>query len=195
MIHVGKCGGSTVEQFLKKNNINFDVIHVQEAKFIGGRYVLVLRNPIERFISAFNWRYRLVVEEKTQSDRFPGEKEVLESYGSVQNLCENIHSFDINRTYVHHLKEDINFYLGDFLRHCTADNILGVITTENLNADLFHLFGIRNSIHLKHNKRDTILSNVQRDNLRAYLAKDYACIDKLHQLGVLSKEQYEILSK
>lgn len=65
---------------------------------INEKYVIVLRNPIKRFISAFNWRYKLVIDDKTQTNRFIGEKEILEHYNCVNNLAEKIKDFDINKT-------------------------------------------------------------------------------------------------
>ena len=55
--------------------------------------MIVIRNPIDRFISAFNWRYKLVVLDKTQEERFVGEKNTLIKYSRVNNLSENIGDF------------------------------------------------------------------------------------------------------
>ena len=111
-------------------------------------------------------------------------------------MAENIHSFDINKTYIHHIKENIDFYIGEFLQNCKKDNILGIIMTETLNDDIFKLFGIANVIHNnKNNPYDKTLSKNEYDNLKKYLEKDYACIDKLYELGLLSLDKYTILSK
>jgi hypothetical protein len=63
LIHIGKCGGFTVETVLKNNNYDFDSVHIQKCTFDSNKkYVIVIRNPISRFISAFYWRYKLVIK-------------------------------------------------------------------------------------------------------------------------------------
>jgi len=111
-------------------------------------------------------------------------------------LAEQISRFDINKNYIHHIKEDINFYLGDFLECCKKDNILGVITTENLDDDFNNLFGVT-TINVRENQNmyDSKISELGYTNLKKYLHKDYECIDKLYELGCLSEKQYGILSK
>jgi len=195
LIHIGKCGGSTVSTILKNNNINFQLTHIEKANFdMNEKYVIVIRNPIKRFISSFNWRHKLVVQDKTQENRFKGEKEILQYYKTANHLAENIFDFDINKTYIHHIKEDIHFYLGNFLTKCKKENILGIITTENMNHDIKHLFGIDNTLYInKNSKNNTILSQLGYDNLTKYLEKDFECIHKLYSLGCLSKEQYDNL--
>ena len=55
-VHLGKTGGSSAIAMLYKHGFNnFKVIHVQKVKYDPSKkYVLLLRDPIERFISAFN---------------------------------------------------------------------------------------------------------------------------------------------
>lgn len=50
-------------------------------------YLVVVRNPISRTLSAFNWRYKLVVEQDAQRHRFPGEYEALSRHGSLNSLA------------------------------------------------------------------------------------------------------------
>jgi len=197
LIHIGKCGGSTIYNYLKNNNFNFEIIHIKKCIFDSNKkYIILLRNPISRFISAFYWRYKLIIKNNTQLNRFHGEKNILEYYKSANNLAENITNFDITKNYIHHINEDINFYIGDFLQNCKKDNILGIITTETMNKDLFDLFGYSNIDHKnKGDEYDKNLSLLGYDNLKKYLSKDYDCINKLYNLGVLSDEKYKILSK
>jgi hypothetical protein len=137
LIHIGKCGGSTVASLLDKHNIRTRHVHIKKPVFNPrDKYLIVIRNPIDRFISAFNWRYKLVVLDETQKNRFPGERDILTKYATVNNLAENIAAFDVNKTYIHHIREDISYYLSDFLQKCKKENILGVVTQENLNHDM-----------------------------------------------------------
>ena len=117
VIHIGKCGGSTVLSELISNNIEHTNIHIQEAIYQPNKkYVIVLRNPVKRFISAFNWRYHLVCDSKIQQHRFENEHHILNNYQNIDNLCNDLkNNYNIfngtpsSKNYVHHLKEDIFF--------------------------------------------------------------------------------------
>jgi hypothetical protein len=203
LIHIGKCGGTTVRAELNKKEVRFKEKHLCQVRFNPSKqYIIVIRNPVSRFISAFNWRHKLVVRDKTQSNRFAGEKMRLEQYQTVSNLAENIYSqegklsldFTKPDNYIHHIREDINFYIGQFLDECDSKNILAVITTEHLEADLRHYFDIQLESHLRKNAQNTYLSPAAIDNLVKYLQKDFECIDKLHSLKLLSERQYAALS-
>ena len=75
LIHIGKCGGSTVCHELNDKNIKYQHAHMIEVKYEKNKnYIIVIRNPIGRFISAFNWRYKLVCDSKEQENRFINEK-------------------------------------------------------------------------------------------------------------------------
>jgi hypothetical protein len=199
IIHIGKCGGSTIEKILTKNNIEFNKIHITKPIFNKKyKYLITIRNPIDRFISAFNWRYKLVVLDKIQENRFEGEKDTLIKYGCVNNLAENITSFDINKSYIHHIYEDINFYLDDFLGKCKKENIIGILTQEDLQHDIKQIFNICDTnIHINQNNTiiNKYISSQGYDLLKNYLYKDYECINKLFAMGCLSDKQYKILSK
>ena len=202
IIHIGKSAGSVVCNTLKKNNIEFTQIHVQKAKFKENKkYVILLRNPITRFISAFNWRYKLVLIDKTQKERFYKEKNALEKYNNANNLAENIENYDDDEgeEYIHHIYEDINYYLSDFLRECKSENILGVITQENLFDDFRKIFNIEIDENVDSRKNKSGMSKDISDTgyklLKKYLWRDYECIEKLYKMGCLSKKQYRKLSK
>ena len=76
-IHIGKCGGSTITNELRSKNVKFSQIHDSQAIYQPNKnYVIVIRNPIKRFISAFNWRYYLVCDSKKQENRFKNEKNI-----------------------------------------------------------------------------------------------------------------------
>ena len=206
LIHVGKCGGATIRTTLHNNNskyysIKFYSIHTEVIKLKKNtKYVILLRNPVSRFISAFNWRYKLVILDKTQEDRFPNEKNVLEKYKNVNNLAENIEKYDDDyaEEYIHHIYEDINYYLSDFLQDCKKEDILGVITQENLDKDFKKIFKIDIENNLRVNEGDPSLSKKISYSgyklLKKYLWKDYECINKLYKMGCLSEKQYNNLT-
>ncbi|WCO02980.1 hypothetical protein [Psychroserpens ponticola] len=202
-IHIGKCGGSSVIEELKRKEIKFIEKHVAEVKFRSKKkYYIIIRNPISRFVSAFNWRYKLVVEDGVQKDRFEGEKAFLETYENVNTLAESIYNendelvldFKKEEFYIHHIKEDIDFYLGDVLKKCKKEHIIAVLATETLSEDIKRHFDINLTSHLKKNKKSTHLSNLAINNLVRYLKKDYDCIERLNNMNLLTETQYEKLS-
>jgi hypothetical protein len=200
VIHIGKCGGSTLRYILDKYAIKYELFHIAKPTFEENcKYVIIIRNPIDRIISAFNWRYKLVVLDKTQENRFAGEKNTLEKYKCINNFAEQIEHFDVSKTYIHHIYEDINFYLCDFLKNVKRENILGVITQENLIDDIKNIFNVCDDIcdtRVKYNSgTNKYISETGYNLLKKYLYKDYECINKLFSLGLLSDQQYDVLSK
>ncbi len=204
LIHIGKCGGSTVVRELERSDLSFYQVHIRPARYVKGKeYFIALRNLVSRFISAFNWRYKLVVLDQVQKDRFDGEYDLLKKFGDVNRLAEALYNnngdllIDLSNkdNYIHHLYEDIQFYLKDFLNDCPAENIGGVICTESLAEDMKRLFNIDVTRHDKKNKSmSTQLSPLAKENLNRYLKPEFDIIDKLNDMGVLTGEQYSILT-
>ena len=67
-IHIGKCGGSSLGQAINESEIikkrfkKITTIHLSKPPILKkARYLIVIRDPIERSLSAFNWRYKNVV--------------------------------------------------------------------------------------------------------------------------------------
>ncbi len=200
-IHIGKCGGTTVNKVLKSNNIKFIHIHCRKVIYKPNKnYVIVIRNPIQRFISAFYWRKYLVCDIKIQKNKFKNEQKIINKYKNVNNLCndlkKNLDIFNGNRSsgnYIHHLKEDIHFYLDNFIDKCPKKQIVGVICTETLNDDMKNIFNIDVSKHEKNNKYCKNVSDKSYEILKNYLSKDYKIIEKMFKKGWISNQQYNIL--
>ena len=202
IIHIGKCGGGTVCCELKSKNIKFSTFHIREVIYEPNKnYVIVIRNPIKRFISSFNWRYYLVCDNKIQENRFKNEKNILNHYKNVDNLCSDLEiTPDIfNGTpssgkYIHHLREDIYFYLKTFITKCPKKQILGVICTETLKDDMKNIFDIDVTIHDKNNsKYNKIITDKSYEILKTYLKNDYIIINQMYKNDWISDKQYEIL--
>jgi hypothetical protein len=205
-ISIGKCAGNTVNKTLRKMNYNLSIKHIVPVNYNPNKkYIILIRNPISRIISAFNWRLYNVCKTKLQESRFKGEQGILNKYKTINKLAEDLYNSDgsINISiskphfYIHHLYEDINFYIGNFLNECSPENIYGVIVTETINEDLNRLFNVDiNDIphYLKNKKYDTSLSELGYNNLKKYLHKDYECINKMYNMDIITKKQYDILS-
>ncbi len=96
--------------------------------------------------------------------------------------------------YVHHLKEDINFHIGDFLENCIPENVIGVVCTESLSEDMQVLFGIHvTSREMKNPSKDQVLTSAELSALRRYLKADYDCVQRLFDLNLIDERKYEIL--
>ena len=59
-IHIGKTGGSTIHEILKQKNIKFLEYHLKKQYKENEKYIIWLRNPLSRFVSAFNYISHLV---------------------------------------------------------------------------------------------------------------------------------------
>lgn len=125
VVHVGKSGGTFTRKILNMSPIlqlqfsTVRVVHAIKAPLHKeSRYLILVRDPISRSISAFNWRYSKVVL-GGEPGRFPNEARVLSRYESLSNLAENLYSEGtLNRSVdrdfrsIHHLRENISFHIA-----------------------------------------------------------------------------------
>ena len=104
----------------------------------------------------------MVVQTEEQRNRFPGEYDVLKKYHSLNNIAENLYDdkgnknslviSEINK--IHHLRENIYYYLGNFMKSCPPENIICVLTQENLEEDMLKYFNIKNASKEKYNPKN-----------------------------------------
>ena len=217
VVHIGKCGGSTVRlavaqsAFLGERFDKINVTHVSKVRYSQhDKYLIIIRNPIGRAISAFNWRYHLVVETEQQKERFEGEWKILKKYSTLNAISERLYTVDsdsLNQVVscefkiIHHLREDISFYLSDMLEQLRPGQVYGIIKQHSIAADCNLLLGP--NVNIQHKKRhgDNVpllkkeLSELARRNLRRYLHKDFVCILKLYNLGLITWNDFELLTR
>ena len=67
-IHIGKCGGSTIYTMLKSRFDNFKEYHLNKNYTPTEKYIIWIRNPLVRFVSAFNHSYTAVNYKFTKED-------------------------------------------------------------------------------------------------------------------------------
>ena len=88
-IHIGKCGGSSINKQLDKHKIIRNHVHIEIPIYKSGtKYLINIRNPISRFVSSFNWRlYRLLYEYKLddKTTTLNNELRILNKYENVNN--------------------------------------------------------------------------------------------------------------
>jgi hypothetical protein len=216
IIHIGKCAGGSVRKELKKHNIKYKETHIDKHNFDPNeQYIILLRNPIQRIISAFNFRKYVIEDKGWIKGKYDApnwmnelEKSMLFRYKSINQLAEDIYDDNNNLkldlrnwdNYLRHVRENIHWHLieqGNFLKKMNINNIKGVIVTETYNEDMKNIFNIDSTIHSKKikNKYDRHLSKKGYKNLKTWLKKDYECINILYNKNLISKKQFELLSK
>ena len=217
-VHIGKCAGSSLAELLPKSPIVANKYsHFYESHVNGVNldsecdYLISLRNPISRAISAFQWRKKLVLSDADpdQVSRFSGEKEVLDRYGSLSELSKHLYASDgklVQNTardfrLIHHLRESISFYLSPLLPILSKNNVFGIICQETFATDCERILGIydhdkvfeRKNFNKKEDYVRFTTDSCACGNLKRFLVEDYLCITQLWALGLLESEKYQIL--
>lgn len=215
LVHIGKCGGRSVKKALARSVLwhlryrRVVVWHTLSEKrpIEGADYVIVVRNPIRRALSAFNYRYSQVVLEDSDPREFSGEREALLRYATLNTLAEALYANgqiqeEACSAYnaIHHLgDESITEYLRPIIEAELCGQVVAVLRTESLLQDALNKMGLR--VGHKHDfgsksvEERSRLSEKAIKNLRSFLAEDYATLKKffektrtpsLHSSAVLS---------
>ena len=170
-------------------------MHVEKPLILKkAKYLIVIRNPIKRAISAFNWRFYLSEKDEAQRQRFDGEWEILNKYKMLNNLAEELYvndvlNMEVSKEFqkIHHIKQNIAFYLSELLSNITSDQIFCVISTETIYEDIINHLKVTDVKKFYENGKFTndtkkYLSENAYNNLKRYLHDDYRCIEKLLNL-------------
>lgn len=202
-VHIGKTGGSTLREGINNAQKNHIAAAVHRKKPVYNRrlkYIVAARNPIKRAESAFRYQYKRVVLERSNRG-YLGEKAVLEKYGTLNNIAEQLYHDDgsenkevhkeLNR--IGHIRTDIAFYLRDLLSRCQPCQIEAVLMQESLNDDIRRVFGYHNTHEVNRNtfvKQSESLTARARSNLAKFLAEDYEALTKLYCWGKIDPETF-----
>jgi hypothetical protein len=192
-IHIGKCGGVSVRLMLRQNSLSFKTTHTVRTDLIkvkNQEYLISVRNPIDRFCSAFYWRK---IKMEKQGQRYRGEKDFLDSHENINSLIANLDELRYN--YIHHASEGFDWYLKDFIKIITPKNIKGILFLNSLQEDFDNIFNTQ-SIPLWLNKvsTDYNLSDKERKILREYLEPDYLVLQDLFNIvGLKNRKTEEVL--
>lgn len=214
LIHVGKCGGLSLRNALTESprlSRDYDkilVAHLREPPVCqNAHYMIVIRNPIKRAISAFNYTYRRVVEKGVRRSESPEEYEILKKYKTLNSLAEQLyvrgylqHEVAADFEKIRHLHERISFYLRNFLAHVKPEQIQFVLAQETLDRDIEYILGVNNrhKIHcpgaiVEIDK--TFLSDEGYFNLKRYMADDYIALKQLLSICNTSHVDSDVLLK
>jgi len=215
LIHIGKCGGSTITRELREANFDFKHFHLQRPVAQPERcYVILARDPVARFVSAFNWRIHLYrsgglppanAMDRLSQMRHRVEEDFLFSFENANALAEQLVSagrFEVSPAAVlmgliGHVPQGFQWYLGELLDRIEPRQIAGVICTERLADDFEHLFGFRPAMELNRTGGNSCssLSEKGRANLSREFHLEYAVLQKLSAMaegaGVQMSMTYE----
>lgn len=194
LIHIGKCGGSALRRGLQSSDQYKDIptFHCKKPPFRKDlKYIIVARGPISRLVSAYRWRTLIVVKDGAQRKRYKGEYAALLKYGSLNSLAEALYDEagksnpvaqkDIKC--IEHIREDIAFHLSALLSKVSPGQIQAVLMQENLDEDIYRVFGYKNEHRVNHNLiRDSNeeLSPKALRNLLRFFHKDYEMLMRLY---------------
>lgn len=211
-IHIGKCGGVTLSKAIDGSEIvnrrftKITKVHVEKPPILSkASYLILVRNPISRALSAFNWRYKLVVTDEIQKERFTGEYEILKKYETLNAISERLYSGDMLNAEVarefrtiHHLKEDIAFYLTELLEKISPSQVYAVMSTESLDDDILTYLGVSATEKIHENASVTgsekkYLSELAYSNLRKFLVEDYRALEELLKMSNTTHAGTEVL--
>jgi len=210
IVHIGKCGGGSLTIELNKKNIKFALVHCNKPKIKKDfKYIILIRDPINRFISAFNWKmFRCLTEEgkNYQGMNDASKKNIKEVEGykywkNINNFAENLYDEkgNVNDAAIeliknsNHLKFDINFYMEEILPICDK-NLCDVIRYEHYKDDINKVFNIESitaTSHVYDKRYSTHVSDRGKKNLRHFLEKDYNCFHKLREKNIINDEYYQ----
>lgn len=201
-IHIGKCSGSLVLINLIKNKINH--IHIHHAnkeknttpldiellknKYPDSQLICVLRHPVDRWISAFNFKRNRCLSNSGHCKYWKEEKSGFTKYKTANQLAEEIydedgnineHAYNFALNGSDHMKFGIYHYLQNIKEN---DNII-ILKHENIKIDYEKY--IYNNMHIPteqcqpNPKRFDKISQKAYENLKKILEKDFETIDKL----------------
>jgi hypothetical protein len=200
-IHIGKCGGETIKHFFTLHETKITTYHVfDHIEYDDNmKYIICIRNPILRAISAFNFRYHECNKIPRSKYYYAKENEekILHKYENLNNLALELYNSDIKNEITHkelftigHIEHNISYYLRDLFKTINSDQILYIFKQENLNEDIKTFFNIKKLPTIYHHRsnKKKFLSKTAYKNLKKALQPDYECLNKLIQFNKIEKE-------
>lgn len=209
-VHIGKTGGSSVGEYLDRNDASYKQIHAkpvprQDACLGSGKWLVTTRDPIDRLVSAFNWRNPRngYGSEYGRNCKSPQEFAMYDCFKTVDEFAQGLDRDDqcglIARRNLKwpscsaHVGMGQAFYLRDSI-NCLRRRSVLVFRTESLQQDAHRagqMLGFPNpSLPLPHEKseyplkNETYLSNEGRKKLRTALAEDYRINSILKRIAI-----------
>jgi len=202
-IHVGKCAGTTLLDSLSLAEHKRPYFYIHMVKPIvlpNARYVIAIRNPLSRFVSAFNHHRKSYLD----ASREWGDPEAIRQiFGKYETANELALDLTVNRQQlarqvfsIGHMKRGLNFYLGDLLKAVSSEQIEFVFVQEFLDEGIAYFCGTPVAqIHRDNGRASwhTTLSREAARNLQRFLQLDFHCIEKLHYMNKIGDQEAKLL--
>jgi hypothetical protein len=218
-IHVGKCAGTSISLALRKCGLDFNEHHCFDANLVLPTllkscnehfYLLTVRDPVKRFISAFYWDYyeKRVINDyqgpngiwKDLYEIFSTPNEVAEALNSDDSILKNAaENFIFNSKL--HSEFTLSWYIRlDTVKQLNRENCHVVRTEradidfakflEKMNLEISNFSGlVREKEDYKHEleKYDVSLTVLGLKNLKDAYLDDYMVLDELYRKGLIDE--------
>lgn len=225
-IHVGKCGGESVGDAFDQHNIvrrdyhcggsNREIAGQVLARNDDDYFVILVRDPISRFISAFEWDlWEKIISPPTPYDLEKWTR-VYDTFPSANRLAEALTSHDDDlrqaaeramRESDLHIHMDLGWYLPPRVAAHLHDGNAFAIRTEHINDDfslLLQNLGIpkkpgftvpfsKNNYksNLPEHRRTGALSEIAEQNIRRFCESSFETLRILEDSGVVAGRAIE----
>lgn len=203
LVHVGKCGGSSIAEELKARGFGFEHVHMRRpVARAGRRYVVLVRDPVARFVSAFNWRRHLLEHDLLPAARctdpigrlrHDAERQFLAQFEDVNAFAERLvrtGEFEVSPIatlmgLIGHVPQGFAWYLDDLLEAVVPEQLAAVIATERLADDVERAFGFRPTAERNRHypSSGASLSAQGHVNLAREFAAEYRTLQRLGDLA------------
>jgi hypothetical protein len=220
-IHVGKCAGGTINSVCHRAGFSIRELHCSPANSqllaelasdCGDNiYLMSVRDPVSRFVSAFNFdKYEKIVVQNSSNELW---REVYQKFSSVNHLVESLLSTESShrdiawravRESFLHMHMGISWYLPVSVLDRIPVDRFNVVRTEFIQSDLSNFlsrFGIdiEDEWIIKDKDRksfvDSInipdpdyLSQLSRFILAKVLTDDYVVLDWFYAKGLIDSQ-------
>jgi hypothetical protein len=156
LIHIGKCAGGSIIHELKNIGIQFQIVHCKKPRINNSdRLIILVRDPVERFVSAYNWRKHILDKQARSGQRLglkhSWEFELLSLFPCVNKLVEQLDPEDPTSgihggiSLLHligHVTLGFSWYLDNLLEILAPGQIIAAVAVESLTEDMRNLFEI-----------------------------------------------------
>lgn len=224
LVHVGKCAGESVADALQQHGLPFKEYHCGEAnveiadRVLAGKendlFVILMRDPVSRFVSAFEWDLleKFIAREKPQENELW--RRVYDTFDNANSLAEALTSMDavlraaadhaMRSSYLH-MHFDLAWYLPPHIAERLSRKNAFAIRTEHINDDFARLlarvgvtkkdeFSVPFSKHryksrIPDNRRTDKLSDLATRNVRSYSLTSYETMRILRERLILPSDR------
>ena len=138
-IHIAKTGGTSLEDFLINNNVKFNSHHLVKPQVPvdeNEKYLILIRNPLKRFVSTFNYYFSLINQDLSKISSNITIHNCLSPYFTYKKLTKNYYfSSEIDSNIISF--KDAN----DLAESLTSDNLQIKNKAKNL-CNYNHFLGL-----------------------------------------------------